>query len=329
MATGHELDASWLFGGPRLPRFFSDIYTETEWDPPGLAVSMAANVATLTWSASPTAGVTSYDLYRRTPPTGVPFVPGSDTPVATGVTSPYADSGLASATYEWQVFGVVGAPWDPSSVSPFAWYDFSDSGSVTLSGSNITAVTDQSGNGNTISQGTGGNQPTYTNTVNGLNVGTFGSNKWLNNTSLSVTGSQPYTLFGVFNLTSFANYGMVFGNATQDNTCAGIITHSTQGWGCRAPDAIFEGSAESTGTTYAVMAVIDGLSTTLYVGGSTYAPAFSNPNTLNSQIWVGSVNGGQNDSLYGHACECFAASGDWGTSASDFMAWAGSKWGAV
>lgn len=194
--TGQVLDASWLFGGPRLPHFFSDIYTETEWDPPGLAVSMAANVATLTWSASPTAGVTSYDLYRRSPATGAVFVPGSDTPVATNVTSPYADTGLSSGTYEWQVFGNVGTAYSGYG-GYFAEYDTSNAASITASGSPllVSQLNDLGPNGYNLTQATGASQPTTgSTTIGGLNALAY------NGSRLSVDipdKTGPFTIYFV------------------------------------------------------------------------------------------------------------------------------------
>jgi hypothetical protein len=52
------------------------------------------------------------------------------------------------------------------------WLDPSQSSSVTLD-SGISQINDLSGNGNHATQSTGADQPTYTNTQNGLNVMTF------------------------------------------------------------------------------------------------------------------------------------------------------------
>lgn len=53
-------------------------------------------------------GVTgdAYLIFRRTPPTGEPFDPEVDTPIATVPSNQltYDDEGLAEAEYEWQVF---------------------------------------------------------------------------------------------------------------------------------------------------------------------------------------------------------------------------------
>lgn len=69
---------------------------------------------------------------------------------------------------------------DPLSLSPKAWWDASDAATVTLSGSNVTAWADKSGNGYTLTPGT---SPTYaTAAQNGLNVIEFnGTSQWLSN----------------------------------------------------------------------------------------------------------------------------------------------------
>lgn len=83
---------------------FSSIY-----DPRNLTVSASGTTAILSWTASTTLGVLDYSIFRRSPPTGVPFNPRFDTPVASSVSATtYSDTGLTSnTTYEWQVFGRI------------------------------------------------------------------------------------------------------------------------------------------------------------------------------------------------------------------------------
>lgn len=82
---------------------------ERLYDPMDLAVDVTVpGTATLTWTASTTPGVVDYIVFRRTPTTGDPFDPYSETPIATGITdTDYDDAGLAADTYEWQVFGRI------------------------------------------------------------------------------------------------------------------------------------------------------------------------------------------------------------------------------
>jgi hypothetical protein len=83
---------------------------DTGFDPADLDVTINGTTAELTWSASPTAGVADYQVFRRTPQTGDPFDPETDTPVATGITDLfYDDVGLDPGDWEWQVFGRIPA----------------------------------------------------------------------------------------------------------------------------------------------------------------------------------------------------------------------------
>jgi len=69
---------------------------------------------------------------------------------------------------------IIGSVINPLTLSPAIWIDFADASTVSLSGSNITQVTDKSGNGKTLTQGTAGRRPTYaTASQNGLNTASF------------------------------------------------------------------------------------------------------------------------------------------------------------
>ena len=62
------------------------------------------------------------------------------------------------------------APWSPaSSITAAAWFDASDTGSYTLSGSNVTAVTDKKGNATVTVNGT----PNVSTTLDSKNTFTF------------------------------------------------------------------------------------------------------------------------------------------------------------
>lgn len=64
------------------------------------------------------------------------------------------------------------ALWTPRRMSTVGWWDASDASTITTSGSEVTAVTDKSGNAYTLQRGTTG--PTIgTRTLNGLNVFEF------------------------------------------------------------------------------------------------------------------------------------------------------------
>jgi hypothetical protein len=92
---------------------------------------------------------------------------------------------------------------DPLSLSPKAWWDASDAATITLSGANVTAWADKSGNGYTLTPGT---SPTYaTAAQNGLNVVEFnGTNQYLTS-GASLTGHDR-TCFAVLKRVSGTGY---------------------------------------------------------------------------------------------------------------------------
>jgi len=65
-------------------------------------------------------------------------------------------------------------PWTPASVSTHLWIDVSDAASRSLSGAEITQLTDKSGAGNTFTQGTSTKRPTLVSAdLNGLDTASF------------------------------------------------------------------------------------------------------------------------------------------------------------
>jgi len=62
--------------------------------------------------------------------------------------------------------------WSPTDVTPAAWFDASDTSSYSVSGSNVTGVTDKAGNATVTVNGT----PNITNLLDGKNVWKFESN---------------------------------------------------------------------------------------------------------------------------------------------------------
>ena len=69
-------------------------------------------------------------------------------------------------------FSAPAAAWNPSTdITAAIWFDASDTSSYTLSGSNVTAVTDKAGNATVTISGT----PNVSNTLDGKNVWTFDS----------------------------------------------------------------------------------------------------------------------------------------------------------
>jgi hypothetical protein len=112
----------------------------------------------------------------------------------------------ASATVSW--FPRVKIPCPPASTPTnplgtlFAWYDFSDTTTITLDGSGgIQQILDKSGNGHTATQATAANRPTE-GVVNGLNCGVFNrtNQQWLGTAIFTSVVSNPMTVAAVFTI---------------------------------------------------------------------------------------------------------------------------------
>lgn len=102
-----------------------------------------------------------------------------------------AQGGVADVSYAPFPGGVAGGPCPPQP-NPLgtliAWYDFSDSTTVTLDGSgNIVSVLDKSGNGHDATQPTAARRPATT-TINGLTAAHFTGN----HTSSQTLQSAPF-----------------------------------------------------------------------------------------------------------------------------------------
>ena len=93
----------------------------------------------------------------------------------------------------------------PSSVSDLeGWYDASDTGTVTLSGSDVTDWDDKSGNSNDFTEGS--SHPTYT---SGVSVDFTSSQRMLNGSNLFDAHAKQ-TIFIVVTISSFID-GLIFG----------------------------------------------------------------------------------------------------------------------
>ena len=72
------------------------------------------------------------------------------------------------------------APWSPSDMVTYAWYDANDPASITLEEDNVVSISDKSGSGYVLSQTNATQRPTYgTRTINGLNVFDFDGNDFM------------------------------------------------------------------------------------------------------------------------------------------------------
>lgn len=220
--------------------------------------------------------------------------------------------------------------WDPLAMSNLvAGYDASDTASITESGGAVSAIADNTGNGNNAVQSNASYKPTTgANTVNGLNVLTMGNNKLLTAT-LGSSVSQPFTLYLVVYLTNFRNYGMLFGNAVQNTSGAGITTRNFPAFGFRAQSQVQSSASVSTGVAYSIVAEFNGSSSAITVAGVTDSSVDVSTNAIGTELDLGSLNGGQNDSMDGYWCEGYLRTGvGYSSDITGFAGYATSKWGA-
>ena len=86
------------------------------------------------------------------------------------------------------------AAWDPSTdITSAIWFDASDTGSYTLSGSDVTAVTDKAGNATVSITGT----PTTGNTLDSKNVFTFSGSEDFTTDEVAQASSGNHWAIGV------------------------------------------------------------------------------------------------------------------------------------
>jgi hypothetical protein len=117
---------------------------------------------------------------------------------------------------------------NPKSIAGLGgWWDFSDSSTVSLSSSEITSVTDKSGNGRNAAQGTANNRPSIaTNVRNGRAAALFDGS----NDALDVTwGAQQFTAMTVF--------AVVHPTGAGGGNAGNIYTRGSQGTSFRRDNA--------------------------------------------------------------------------------------------
>lgn len=113
LRTGH---VAWGANGALF--YFDDHHGEdlsAVGNPANLVGSQVGSAAHLEWDAS--SGAIDYSIFRRTPQTGALFVPGTDSPLVSGVTDLYYDDITSPADYDYEVFGRLSSPVTPAVAS--------------------------------------------------------------------------------------------------------------------------------------------------------------------------------------------------------------------
>ena len=179
---------------------------------------------------------------------------------------------------------------NPRSIANIAgWWDFNDAATVTVA-TGISAVTDKSGNGRTLSQSTTNNRPAWTaSSINGKYAASFdGSNDAM---SASFTLAQPVSMFIVGRWNDVNNGTMVDG--ATGNTLRFYRTSATN-------YAMFAGaqltSINTTPATYAVHeCLFNGTSSDVIRNGTSIGASASAGTASPNGIYLGVFGNGFSD----------------------------------
>jgi len=231
---------------------------------------------------------------------------------------------------------------DPRSIGGCAiWYDAADSSSVTVTGSNVTAWRDKSGNGRNASPTTGAFQ--YVSAFNGsyptLSSSISGGNGQIASIP-SFTLSNPSTLFAViqnrglnsgtntfpylFNVGSGGNRAYAY--AYNQTTTPGSFRIST---GSPGTGNIDVATAVDTTTAQVFTMQMDVPSTLSYTNGNLISTTTNSGAPVNSStLNIGGSGGGTNERWTGHFCEFIIINNQISTTQRQqiegYLAW---KWG--
>ena len=237
--------------------------TPTPTDTP-IPTATETPIPTSTETPTPTPTDTPIPTSTETPtptPTDTPVPTSTETPVPTATIEPTPTSTpIPTSTPVPSPTPTVNL-WVPT---PDAWFDASDTSSYTLSGSNLTSVTDKAGNFNINVDGT----PTrVSNGLNNKNVWDFNGSE-----SLISTNSGPYAsggnhwAIGVFQFHTTTSTKDSFWSADGGRTYAISSSNSSNNWygeiDYDGSNSIVNGKARNTFTqginqsTWAIVAVI-------------------------------------------------------------------------
>ena len=154
----------------------------------------------------------------------------------------------------------------PLRVGATAWFDASDTDSITQSGGAVSQWSDLSGNGYDLTQATSANQPlTGSRTLNGRNVIDFDDDVLVNAT---FTTTSPYTLIAVVDLDAQASTDYLLSS----NLIDVVLAFENTGQAV----FIYNDSQQVTGAnlsagSHLIVATFDGSSSSVRVDGSSYS----------------------------------------------------------
>lgn len=208
-----------------------------------------------------------------------------------------------------------------------AWYDASDTGSITASGGRVSQWNDLSGNGWHLTQGTAGLQPlTGSVSVNGLNAIAFGyfSASGADNAMDSPAGltiSQPNTTFLVVRLDANGNGFMIDGLSGRQ-----ILGTTNPNYAIYAGSFVSSSAADTTGA-HVWSANFNGASSELFIDGASNATGDASTGNYTAGLRVGRAST-DNVPASGRVCEIIFYSSLLGTTNRQSVeAYLKAKWG--
>ena len=196
--------------------------------------------------------------------------------------------------------------------SLIAWYDFSKTSSLTLSGSNITSAADLSGNGRTVTNSGSTHQPTVSaSQFGGVQAAYFNGGQWLTTGPFGSDLPQPITMFVVARLTGNGLTTLVDG-ASSGGRCASFL-YGNQ-WSAYAGGFQSELPLADYPANYVMCYAFNGSSSLMWrnggaTRGTTATPYFNWGTQGLGGITVGSDSGQTNFPLTGWIGEVLIYSG--------------------
>lgn len=167
------------------------------------------------------------------------------------------------------------AAWTPASLSPVAWYDASDTATITASSNRVSQWNDKSGNGNHLTQASGSLQPqSGINTLNSLNTVTLDTvTRYM---SASFSASQPITVYAVYHLTDFTGgaFDRYFDGGGSGSRIILYVT-GTPTWHVNAGSDADTGLAEGGTGDRNQVTVFNGASSEFWQNGTQYGGTLS------------------------------------------------------
>ena len=222
----------------------------------------------------------------------------------------------------------AGGAFSPESLTLVAWFDASDTDTITHISGVVSQWADKSGNGYHLTQATEAWRPsTGTHTLNGLNV-LWHSNDHLHN--LSVTMPRPFTIGAVYQIDPTApdKTYRFWGALAPANGATGAIGRRSATWGMYDSNVIDHPNSSSyaVDSPHAHVGVFNG-SASLYSLDGDRASASLTAGTT-GRIHVGAYADGGYSPLVGRMAEIVIASGALtGTDLTNLEDYLMTKWG--